>query len=98
MDARVTTFTMPMNGNQIQPILDGLINSIGATSLFYSLETDNGTIAGYFVLLVNISNFSATLQEKQLRPAFFSDSTSVNDLINVFIASNEWQQDILLQD
>lgn len=96
MDARTQTFASPMNGNQIQPIVDSKVAAIGSNSIFYKIETELGVIVGYFVLLVNVSNFSATLQTKQLRPAFFTKNTQIGNIINAFILSNEWQQDILL--
>lgn len=96
IDARATTMPANANGNQMQPIIDAVIDLVGASSLPYKIETDNGNLVGFIVLLVNRSFLTATLQASCIRPQYSSDLTAINAFINSFRIGTDWLTDILL--
>jgi len=59
----------------------------------YKLETAQGNLAAYFSLIVN-GNLT-TQYQLFIRPAFEQFSIEIQQFINIFISSNEWQTDIL---
>lgn len=62
-------------------------------SLPYKIETDNGSLVGFFTLLTN--GQQCVLQQVQLRPAFQEFSIEITELLSNFILQNLWQPDYL---
>lgn len=96
IDDRTNQFPENANGNQIKPIIDTFLGTIGENSLPYKIETELGNLIGFFVLLVDKDNLTVTIQKKVLRPQFELQFTAINSYIDNFIASNEWIEDVLL--
>src|SRR4051812_4813711 len=96
IDARATTMPDNADGNVIKPIVDAAVAAISTNSIPYKIESDNGSLAAFFVILVDRATFTGSLQDSKIRPQFNSDSTAIDTLIADFIASEEWKIDFLI--
>lgn len=61
----------------------------------YKIETDLGNLVGYFNLTIGTNPVSASLLNKQLRPAFQKYDSDITQLISNFIISSDWVNDYL---
>lgn len=74
------------DGNYLQPIIDAEIVSIGVNPYFFSLQSEQGSLAGYFVL-----NDDGTIKKKLLRPSYLQFDTQIDSLISNFSSSGDWR-------
>jgi hypothetical protein len=65
------------------------------TTIFYKVESLQGSLAGYFTLNVNTGNKTAVLGQFVLRPAFQQFLNQIQNQISNFIQSNNWNGDYL---
>lgn len=96
IDDRANQFPANADGNVIQPLVDAVVDSVGADSLPYKIENETGSLAGFFVLLIDRTNFTASIQKQVIRTPFQSDLTNIDAAVAAFIASDEWKEDIFL--
>ncbi len=78
-------------GAQIKAYTDSEVSKITDNVLFYTIETNDGNLGGYFAL--QIQGNSAILYLKQLRPAFVEMDTAISSQINTFINEGTWRRD-----
>ena len=90
---RVALNLAGMDGNELQPIIDAQVLSIGDNPYFYTIESSEQNLAGYFSLTV-VGNV-ATLQYKNYRPQFSTSYTLFDNMIASFISSGDWEFDVL---
>lgn len=96
IDNRATNGLAGKTGFEIKEVTDAAVEEVGVSDIFYILETDLGNLAGYFVLRVNISNFTVNLTNVELRPAFKSQNDEIQQQIALFINQGIWKTDILI--
>lgn len=87
----ITTAT----GYEVKAYTDAQVSLVTSTVIPYKIETDNGNLAGYFNLQVSTSPVSASVLNKQLRPAFQQFESEINQEISNFIQSSNWKADYL---
>jgi hypothetical protein len=83
-------------GSEIKQWVDAKLALISENVLPYKIETEKGVLAGIVSLEVDSSNAVANVQQKQYRPAYVQFSTQLDQAINDFISSNDWQDDLLM--
>ena len=96
IDNRATNGLAGKTGFEIKEVTDAAVVGVGEKGLFYLVETEQGNLAGYFVLRVHLSNFSVNLAGIQLRPAFKDQSVEINQNITEFVNSGLWKTDYLI--
>lgn len=82
-------------GAVIKEYIDAQVSLVSDKSIVYKVESDLGTIAGFFVISVNTFNKTANLQTSVLRPSFKQYFSEISDEIVKFTNGTEWQQDYL---
>ena len=95
IDSRGVLSIATASGFAVKDYTDSEVAKVTANVIPYKIETDNGTLAGYFNLTVTADRLFATLLNKQLRPAFVKFDSDIANKISIFITSNDWQVDIL---
>lgn len=95
IDNRATNGLAGKTGAQIKEVTDAAVLAIPANGLFYLVETNNGNLAGYFVLVVYVSNFTVNLTSVELRPAFKDQDVAIRQKIYEFVNSGLWKTDYL---
>jgi len=83
------------DGFGVKTYSDTMIALVDSSVIFYKLETDNGTVAGFVSLKTNLERTTAMIFQLQLRPAFQQFATDISTIINNFIANGAWRPDIL---
>lgn len=91
-------YTIPVISNKsgivIQAYTNGEIAKITSDVIPYKIETEDGSLAGFFTLKTGVLQIA--LFQFQLRPAFTSFSADISQIIGNFILSNNWNIDILI--
>jgi hypothetical protein len=90
---------IPAIANQIGTVIkaytDSQVALVTPTTLFYKVESNLGSICGYFTLNVNVGTKAVALGQFVLRPNFQQFLTQITNQISTFIQSNMWQNDYL---
>ena len=102
IDNRATLFPPPApplpptryNATTIQNYINEQVALVTDMVVMYKILTLEGNLVGYFSLEF-IASYSVTKLQQQIRPAYQNDLTAINNLINTFVASYEWQNDFL---
>lgn len=81
-------------GYAVKAYTDSKVSEVTSTVIPYKIETDLGSLAGYFNLQVKPLG-GVSLLVTQLRPAFKQFDTQISQIISNFISSNEWKEDYL---
>ncbi len=81
-------------GSVIKEYIDPKVY-LAATQIFYKIESENGSLAGYFTLGVNDIGVPV-LDQFQLRPAFAGFMSSISAQIANFMSAGTWRFDTLL--
>lgn len=84
-----------LGGFEVKAYIEDIINSVGENKGVYSIETENGNLAGYFILEVNQAAKTASLSHLQLRTAFLPENDEIIAKISNFITSGNWKFDFL---
>lgn len=96
VDARAT---IPAIKNQVGTVIKSYVDNqvalVDNNSIVYKIETDQGVMAGYFVIKVNTTNKTAFLHQFVVRPSFTQFILEIQSQISNFITSNKWQSDYL---
>lgn len=93
LDSRVELGLQGMNGVQVQPYIDAVVEQIGTNPYFYIIETNGGSVAGYFTLVLR--NGTMVVANQQFRPQYSEFLITFNTMIEAFLASGNWGFDVL---
>lgn len=93
LDSRVELGLQGMNGVQVQPYIDAVIEQIGTNPYFYTIQTNGGSICGYFTFVLR--NGDMVVANQQFRPQYSNFLTTFNTMIDAFLASGNWEFDVL---
>lgn len=74
---------------------EGTYPTVTNDDLFYSIEADNGSLAGVLILTVNNSLKSCVIKFQEIRVPFKGDAANIQTTISTFIFSNNWQQNFI---
>jgi len=81
-------------GSVIKTFTDGQVAMVTDTCVFYKIETDTGSLAGYFTFQV-IRQGVAVILQYELRPAFEQFDAEISAQIATFITASTWENDYL---
>ncbi len=95
IDSRKGTFLANKSGQVINDYVSQKLSVLSANTLTYKIEEGNGTMVGYFALLLNTQVKTADLQQSAIRTAFSTKQLEINQLIANFISGGEWKNDFL---
>lgn len=76
-------------GAEMLPYLDAEVAKASVNSVFYKIETDNGTVAGYFTVDYSVNSLGIFA----LRPQFLTDIAPISQQISNFISGGDWRFD-----
>lgn len=95
IDSRAGTSIENQVGSVIKAYTDSQVALVTDAVIPYKIESDTGSIAGYFTLQVVLGNQTAQLQQFVLRPAFKQFLSEISAQINTFITGGQWKPDFL---
>lgn len=87
--------TATLSGYEMKAYTDAKVNKVTPNTIPYKIETDNGNLAGYFILMIDYNGIPV-LVDYLFRPAFVQFSSEISQIINNFITSGNWQFDTLI--
>lgn len=93
IDNRLNMQLNGKDGNVVQEKIDAEVASVGTPPLFYSIESNNGGLCGYFYL--RLDGGAASLGKKNYRPQYKNYFDEFDSLVFEFIASHKWENDYL---
>ena len=80
-------------GYVVKKYFDAQVALVGANSLPYKIETNDGNLAG--ICTIEVSGNTAILGQFVLRPAFQQFILQIQQVIGTFIQNFNWQDDFL---
>lgn len=82
-------------GFQFKALIDQELAKIYSNTLFYKIESENGSVVGYIMVNINTQTLSSTIASFRLRHCFFLDEINIINQANIFVNNGNCLQDYL---